>query len=69
MILPLKNKENFDKKKTLGNFLFSRVFGGRNRARTCDPRDVNTVLYQLSHATLGVLVPVIRSNLTTGSVH
>ena len=26
--------------------------GGRNRTRTCDPIDVNDVLYQLSHATL-----------------
>ena len=25
--------------------------GGRNRTRTCDPIDVNDVLYQLSHAT------------------
>ena len=25
---------------------------GRNRTRTCDPIDVNDVLYQLSHATL-----------------
>ena len=28
------------------------MFGGRNRTRTCDPIDVNDVLYQLSHATL-----------------
>ena len=27
-------------------------FGGRNRTRTCDPIDVNDVLYQLSHATM-----------------
>ena len=26
--------------------------GGRNRTRTCDPIDVNDVLYQLSHATV-----------------
>ena len=38
--------------KTLGNALFPRVCGGRNRTRTCDPIDVNDVLYQLSHATL-----------------
>ncbi len=25
---------------------------GRNRTRTCDPIDVNDVLYQLSHATM-----------------
>ena len=25
---------------------------GRNRTRTCDPIDVNDVLYQLSHATI-----------------
>ena len=33
---------------------FSRLFrvGGRNRTRTCDPIDVNDVLYQLSHATM-----------------
>ena len=29
-----------------------RDFGGRNRTRTCDPIDVNDVLYQLSHATI-----------------
>ncbi len=28
-----------------------RLSGGRNRTRTCDPIDVNDVLYQLSHAT------------------
>ena len=39
-------------KKTLENEVFSRVCGGRNRTRTCDPIDVNDVLYQLSHATL-----------------
>lgn len=27
---------------------------GRNRTRTCDPIDVNDVLYQLSHATITV---------------
>ena len=27
-------------------------YGGRNRTRTCDPIDVNDVLYQLSHATM-----------------
>ena len=27
-------------------------FSGRNRTRTCDPIDVNDVLYQLSHATI-----------------
>ena len=27
-------------------------FSGRNRTRTCDPIDVNDVLYQLSHATM-----------------
>ena len=30
-------------------------FGGRNRTRTCDPIDVNDVLYQLSHATIYVI--------------
>ena len=36
---------------------FSRTFnvGGRNRTRTCDPIDVNDVLYQLSHATIYVI--------------
>ena len=29
----------------------SFLCGGRNRTRTCDPIDVNDVLYQLSHAT------------------
>ena len=28
---------------------------GRNRTRTCDPIDVNDVLYQLSHATIYVI--------------
>ena len=28
-----------------------RALRGRNRTRTCDPIDVNDVLYQLSHAT------------------
>ena len=27
-------------------------YGGRNRTRTCDPIDVNDVLYQLSHGTM-----------------
>ena len=37
--------------------------GGRNRTRTCDPIDVNDVLYQLSHATIA---PVIgHLHLTT----
>ena len=39
-------------KKALENIVFSRACGGRNRTRTCDPIDVNDVLYQLSHATL-----------------
>ena len=30
--------------------------GGRNRTRTCDPIDVNDVLYQLSHATIFFLM-------------
>ena len=30
--------------------------GGRNRTRTCDPIDVNDVLYQLSHATVFFLM-------------
>ena len=32
--------------------MFSRDLSGRNRTRTCDPIDVNDVLYQLSHATM-----------------
>ena len=31
---------------------FEGFSGGRNRTRTCDPIDVNDVLYQLSHATM-----------------
>ena len=45
---------------------FSRTFevGGRNRTRTCDPIDVNDVLYQLSHATIQFLqkLPVCSTN-------
>ena len=41
-------------KKALENIVFSRACGGRNRTRTCDPIDVNDVLYQLSHATKGL---------------
>ena len=37
--------------------LISEWLCGRNRTRTCDPIDVNDVLYQLSHATIA---PVIR---------
>ena len=33
------------------------VLGGRNRTRTCDPIDVNDMLYQLSHATLYCCCP------------
>ena len=47
-----KSSKGKKQKKTLENAVFSRVFGGRNRTRTCDPIDVNDVLYQLSHATL-----------------
>ena len=35
----------------------SRFCGGRNRTRTCDPIDVNDVLYQLSHATKNIGIP------------
>ena len=40
-----------EKRKSLD---FSRLFrvGGRNRTRTCDPIDVNDVLYQLSQQTM-----------------
>ena len=31
--------------------IYKGSYGGRNRTRTCDPIDVNDVLYQLSHAT------------------
>ena len=34
------------------NYNFRTNCGGRNRTRTCDPIDVNDVLYQLSHATM-----------------
>ena len=46
---PLRGRRG--KRKSLD---FSRLFrvGGRNRTRTCDPIDVNDVLYQLSHATI-----------------
>ena len=39
-------------RKNLESLMPSRFCGGRNRTRTCDPIDVNDVLYQLSHATL-----------------
>ena len=52
------------KKKILGNALFPRIFGGRNRTRTCDPIDVNDVLYQLSHATLTTIFPNFSGNLS-----
>ncbi len=43
----------FERKKKKKEDLISSFFiGGRNRTRTCDPIDVNDVLYQLSHATL-----------------
>ena len=32
--------------------IYKGSHGGRNRTRTCDPIDVNDVLYQLSHATI-----------------
>ena len=38
--------------------------GGRNRTRTCDPIDVNDVLYQLSHATLTVVFPNFSGNFS-----
>ena len=40
--------------------------GGRNRTRTCDPIDVNDVLYQLSHATN--LLFFARISLATGAI-
>ena len=40
-----ENPETFDFQRFPG-------CGGRNRTRTCDPIDVNDVLYQLSHATI-----------------
>ena len=39
-------------KKTKPFMLNDLDCGGRNRTRTCDPIDVNDVLYQLSHATM-----------------
>lgn len=44
MIFSLEDKWIFDKKKAPENVVFSRVYGGRNRTRTCDPIDVNDVL-------------------------
>ena len=35
--------------------IYKGSWSGRNRTRTCDPIDVNDVLYQLSHATFFVL--------------
>ncbi len=39
-------------------------FGGRNRTRTCDPIDVNDVLYQLSQQTMKslIILPVGSTN-------
>ena len=34
-------EDNKAKRKTPENVVFSRVCGGRNRTRTCDPIDVN----------------------------
>ena len=46
-------KQNKCKNKDSDIVSISESFGGgRNRTRTCDPIDVNDVLYQLSHATL-----------------
>ena len=42
--------------------------GGRNRTRTCDPIDVNDVLYQLSHATLSFLTHEIEYHICVESV-
>ena len=45
---------------------FEGFSGGRNRTRTCDPIDVNDVLYQLSHATeCEGLAHSVRLNETT----
>ena len=40
------------KKKKVPDFSRTFLGGGRNRTRTCDPIDVNDVLYRLSHATV-----------------
>ena len=40
------------KKKKVLDFQGLSWVGGRDRTRTCDPIDVNDVLYQLSHATI-----------------
>ena len=42
--------------------------GGRNRTRTCDPIDVNDVLYQLSHATMSISFSDDAINYTTAFV-
>lgn len=46
---PVSWKKAKRKKPDPSNFFLT---GGRNRTRTCDPIDVNDVLYQLSHATM-----------------
>ena len=42
------------KKKKVPDFSRTVRVGGRNRTRTCDPIDVNDVLYQLSQQTIYV---------------
>ena len=44
--------------------IYKGSWSGRNRTRTCDPIDVNDVLYQLSHATMcfPTKVPVGTTN-------
>ncbi len=39
------------REKLQTNLLFIRRGSGRNRTRTCDPRDVNTVLCYMSYET------------------
>ena len=41
--------------------IYKGSWSGRNRTRTCDPIDVNDVLYQLSHATIAGAPSGIRT--------
>ena len=75
---------SIDKMKEKPCFSGLLQFGGRNRTRTCDPIDVNDVLYepcdliqfdnstswfyQLSHATIFCFVRLCRSNVIYFSI-
>ena len=57
-VLGVENSLKNGQKENPEAFDFQRFpgCGGRNRTRTCDPIDVNDVLYQLSHATVFFLM-------------